>query len=164
MVHIWNHSQINSVRNYNIKLFATQPGPNLVTLVRTCENEVFNNAKTVILPKRMNIQNTFDIQYYYCLLERHEGFMHTFQTLINLLDLPYSTSSDKHIIAHNQDLVHSKRMVNSEMIGERNKAYADKLQEFAINHGKFDPTQSLVEYGVTHGTTTYYSTGSTTKI
>ena len=45
------------------KLFATKPTQNLVALVRTCENESFNNVKNVFLPIRMNFQNnlTLDI-------------------------------------------------------------------------------------------------------
>ena len=51
----------------------------------------------------------------------------------------------------NQDLVHRRRTHALEMIGERNKAFSDKLQEIAIYHGKFDLTQSLVEHGVKFG-------------
>ena len=85
------------------------------------------------------------------MLERYEGFKFVLETLANLLELSCLNYLDKKVMDLNQDLVHSKRTNLSDMIGERNKVCAEKSQDVAIHHGNFDPTQSLVEYGVKYG-------------
>ena len=69
-----------------------------------------------------------------------------------MLELPFLNYFDNQIMDLNQYLARSRRTHALCMVCERNKARADKLQEIAICHGKFDPTQSLVEHGVNYRT------------
>ena len=108
-------------------IFPTRPGQSLVTTVRTCENESFNNFKTLFLPKLFCSQDSFSIRCYLCLLEINEGFTSEFETIINLLTLPCLTSSGKTNVAERENVLHDKRMNNKEKIAKKNKASDDKL-------------------------------------
>ena len=68
------------------------------------------------------------------MLEINEYFAFVLDTLTNLLELPCLNYLDKQIMDLNLDLVHSRRTLVSEIIGERNKARDDKLQEISIYH------------------------------
>ena len=68
-----------------------------------------------------------------------------------MLELLSLTSLGKRTIAQNLDLANSNRITNSEMIREINKARNNILQDFVINHGTFEASQSLVEHREARG-------------